>query len=99
VTAAMTTAQILATLDAGLRAAPDNPAERQMARDLAKALTTALPDRDPEVIGEALLHVITKAAGLAKTLHAKGIDDETILAATLNVVGIAGAELYARGAS
>jgi len=29
----MTTAQILAALDAGLRAAPDNPAERRMGVD------------------------------------------------------------------
>ena len=94
---APTTAQILANLDAGLRAAPDNPAERKMARELAKSLTAALPGRDLEVVGEALLHVITKAAGLAQALQARGVDDETILGATLNVVGIAGAELYARG--
>lgn len=94
----MTTAQILAGLDAGLRAAPDNPAERRMARDLAKALTDALPGRDLEVVGETLLHVVTRSTELAHVLHAKGIDDETILGVTLNVVGIAGAELYARGA-
>ena len=94
----MSTAQILKRLDAGLRAAGDNPAERMMARDLAAALTAALPGRDTETVGEALLHAIVKAAGLAAALHAKGIDDETILGSILNVIGIAGAELYARGA-
>ena len=94
-----TAAQIIADLDAGLRAAPDNPAERRMARNLATSLTKALPGRDMEVVGEALLHVITRAAGLATTLHKKGVDDETILAVTLNVIGIAGAELYARGSA
>lgn len=98
-TNAPTTAEIVAGLDAGLRAVPDNPAERQLARDLAKALTEALSGRDMETVGEALLHAITRAAGLATTMHRKGVDNETILGVILNVIGIAGAELYARGSA
>lgn len=53
-----------------------------------------MPNLDPAVIGEVMLHVGAGLGGVALALHHQGIDTETIVGTLCNILAIAGAKLY-----
>lgn len=88
------TDQLLAAINQIIYQKPYTLEEQTLASQLGDMFTTGLPDIDPVIIGEVLLHFGPRIAGLIQKLNAEGRPPGRATAVAMRVVNLAGAELY-----
>lgn len=65
-----------------------------LAERFAERAPSTIPNLDPVIIGEVMLHLSAQIGGLAISLREQGADTDTILVTICNVLAVAGAQLY-----